>query len=163
MRYLMFVFSLSVYGATFSTPVRFHTTELTIKDNNIAHDLWYGLMVQAKEYEYLPGHFYKNDEFVFCQYEPEEKYACHIYLKGEGTGELASHWVDTDYGKGSFVEYMTTKALEHKAEVEETTDGFKINLTGPIAERLWSKMNKVSLFWDGIMSGRGQAYRLCER
>lgn len=133
-----------VFAESFlSSDLKFHTKELLIASGETARELYESLHVEEVEASQVAGLWFKNDRHLFCWVEPEKDYQCSLYLDFTGKGRLSSFETDTDYGKGSVIKYITSKAVEGEGKLYPMKWGMDMVVEGQLANFLRKKLYRA--------------------
>lgn len=119
-----------------SSDLKFHTQELLIASGGTARELYESLHVKEVEADQVAGLWFKNDKHLFCWVEPGKDYRCSLYLDFSGKGRLSDFQKDTDYGKGSVIDYITSKAVKGEGKLYPMKWGMDLVVEGKLADFL---------------------------
>lgn len=120
-----------------------HTNEFSIVESKYARELFLSLPVKNTYADLVNGLIFKYHEFIFCVREPSRQFHCHIYLNGKGTGKLSSFHKDTDFGKGTILEFLSTKKLNSNADITYSNNRLRIKFEDKMAKRFWEKLDLI--------------------
>lgn len=126
-----------------SSDLKFHTQELLIASGDTARELYESLHVKEVEADQVAGLWFKNDKHLFCWVDPHTGYRCSLYLDFTGKGRLSSYETDTDYGKGSVIDYITTKSVQGEGKLYPMKWGMDLIVEGKLADFLRSKLYRA--------------------
>lgn len=159
---LLLSFSLFLTFKTFGSEVKditisSHVNEFSIMDSKYAREIFLGLPVSNSPSTVVGGRIFRFHKYFFCVREPDHNFHCHLYLNEQGQGTLSAYDTDTDFGKGSVVEFLTTMKANGKAAISYDNNTLRINFNGKLAARFWQKLDLVQ---DSYHNINGKKYEL---
>jgi len=142
---LMFslLMNLAIEAGTFEGEIKFHTSEMLIKNGLLCQQIYQKIDQAQKEFEYVPEDVYKNDEYFYCIKDSSESCQCSFYFSNLSRGELSSFYTDGDYGKGSFIDFIMEKPIISNAKSGWNKNGINLDVKGKLAETLYKKLNEI--------------------
>lgn len=121
-----------------------HVNEFSVIDSKYAREIFLGLPVRNTPSSVVGDRIFRHHKYFFCVREPDHRFHCHLYLNGIGEGELSAFDTDTDFGKGSVVEFLTTVKANGKADISFDKNILKIKFDGTLARRFWQKLDLIA-------------------
>ena len=115
--------------ANITTDFKLHTNEITFTSKELSCEIYESLNTKEVPMQLWYGHFFKYDKYIFCQRDENGVCDCHFYLNVKRDGSLSCYQTDPNYGKGSILDFISSKPITDIGTIINTDKGIDINIT----------------------------------